>query len=234
MSSSETKLFLGILAVAVVLAAIAIYPAMVNARNQPMGPVVIKDPVKAKVTRQDLFPAGSWHKGDPKAPYLLVEFADYLCPACANAVEKIPEIMDQNKGKFCYVFHGIQISSSHQNALIMGQAAEAAGMQGKFWEMHALLFKKQRLFMGLPEQDAIDTVNNLSKEVGLDMLRFGADLQSFAAIKGQERSSKVGIQATVNVTPTFFVVPPSGPTLKLQSMRELTAWIEKQPDLKNP
>jgi protein-disulfide isomerase len=232
MNSGETKLFLGILVVAIVLAAVAIYPAMVAARNEPQGPVVIVDPKKAKVTRADLFPKGSWFRGNPKAPHMLVEFADYQCPLCATSVEEVKKILSKQGDRFCYVFHGIQINRAHLNAPMMAQAAEAAGLQGKFWPMHEMLFKSQRLFTGLPEVDAVDTVNKLARDVGLDMMRFGADFQGDRAVKGQERSGKIAVQADVQTTPTFFIVPPKGPTLKLQSLRELIAWFDKPGNLK--
>ncbi len=232
MNSGEAKLFLGILVVAIVLAAVAIYPAMVAARNEPQGPVVIRDPIKAKVTRADLFPDGSWYKGSPRAPYLLVEVADYQCPLCAASVEEVKKILAKHATKLCYVFHGIQISRAHLNAPMMAQAAEAAGLQGKFWPMHERLFKSQRLFTGLPEVDAVDAVNKLAREEGLDMMRFGADFQGDRAVKGQERSAKIAAQADVQTTPTFFIVPPKGPTLKLQSLRELIAWFDKAGNLK--
>ena len=163
MNSGETKLFLGILVVAVVLAAIAIYPALTAALNEPPKDVRVREPVKAKVTRADLFPKGSWHKGDPKAPYLIAEFADYQCPLCANSVDEVKNILALHKGNVVFVFHGIKIQEGHNCALIMAQAAEAAGAQGKFWEMHETLYKKQNLFRGLPEPDGVDTVIKLAK-----------------------------------------------------------------------
>jgi protein-disulfide isomerase len=232
MNSGETKLFLGILVVAVVLAAIAIYPALTAALNEPPKDVRVREPVKAKVTRADLFPKGSWHKGDPKAPYLIAEFADYQCPLCANSVDEVKNILALHKGKVVFVFHGIKIQEGHNCALIMAQAAEAAGAQGKFWEMHETLYKKQNLFRGLPEPDGVDTVIKLAKELGLDMMKFGADLQSEKVVKGQARSSDIAIRANVGVTPTFFVVTPKGETFRLASLKEFVIWATKAGNIK--
>ncbi|MBM3492956.1 MAG: hypothetical protein FJX72_01340 [Armatimonadetes bacterium] len=233
MNSGETKLFVGILLAAVALAAVAIYPAVVAARNEPPTVAVIRDPVKAKVTRADLFPKGAWHKGDPKAPYLIVEFADYECPLCATSVNEVKNILAQHKGKVCFVFHGIQISrEGHPGALLMAQASEAAGAQGKFWEMHEALFKAQRRFRGLPQPDAVDEVMKVAREIGLDMMKFSAALQSDKAVKGQARSGKIAIEADVQVTPTFFVVTPKGETLKLASLKEFVVWATKPGNIK--
>lgn len=232
MNSGEIKLFIGVLVVAVILAGIAIYPSFVEARRRPAGPVVIQDPVKEKVTRQDLFPEGSWYKGDPKAPYLLVEFADYQCPLCATSVEEVKKLLQKHKGKFCFVFHGIEIQRTHQNTMLMAQAAEAAGAQGKFWEMHEQLFKNQRLFQGVPEEDALAIIEGLAREIGLDMLRFGADLKDPKIAKGLERSSKAAAGANVQATPTFYIIPPDGKTIRVGALRDLLNWCEKPGNIK--
>ena len=232
MNSSETKLFLGILIAAVALAAVAIYPAIVAARNSPAPVVQIRDPVKAKVTRADLFPEGAWHKGDPKAPYLIVEFADYQCPMCATAVEEVKNILAKHKDKVCFVFHGIQIQDNHTTALLMAQAAEAAGEQGKFWEMHEALFKNQGRFRGLPDVDAIDEVMRIARELKLDMMKFSGDLRKDSVLQRQARSGKIAIEADVNVTPSFFVVTPDNETLKLASLKELVTWTNKPGNIK--
>ncbi|NLH99580.1 MAG: thioredoxin domain-containing protein [Chthonomonadales bacterium] len=228
MKSGEVKLFVGILVAAVALAAVAIYPAIVAARNTPQAVTKIRDPIKAKVTRADLFPDGAWHKGDPKAPYLVVEFADYQCPLCATAVEEVKNVLAKHKDKVCYVFHGIQIQGNHTAALIMAQAAEAAGQQGNFWEMHEALFKNQNLFRGLPDPDAVDQVIKIAKSLGLDMMKFSADLRNEKVLQGQARSGKIAIEAEVQATPTFFVVTPKGETLKLASLKEFVVWMTKE------
>ncbi len=232
MKSGELKLFIGVLVVAVVLAGVAIYPSIVDANRPQSGPSVVSDPVKAKVTRKDLFPAGSWYKGDPSAPYLLVEFADYQCPLCASSVEQVKNILQKHKGKFCFVFHGIQIQGGHANALIMAQAAEAAGAQGKFWEMHEKLFKNARLFNGVSEDDALQIVYELARELKLDMLKFGADMKDPKTAKGLERSSKVAANADVRATPAFFVVPPDGKTIRVGALRDLMNWVATPGNIK--
>lgn len=232
MNSGETKLFLGILVATVVLASVAIYPAIVAARNTPPTIEKIRDPIKAKVTRADLFPEGAWHKGDPKAPYLIVEFADYQCPLCATAVEEVKNVLAQHKDKVCYVFHGIQIQASHTVALLLAQAAEAAGEQGKFWEMHEALFKNQGRFRGLPEPDALDEIMRIARELKLDMMKFSGDLRKDSVLQRQARSGKIAIEADVNVTPSFFVVTPDNQTLKLASLKELVVWATKPGNIK--
>lgn len=231
MNSGELKLFAAILVIVLILAGVAIYPTLTE-RRKPSGPVVYSDPVKAKVSRADLFPEGMRYKGDKNAPYLLVEFADYQCPLCASSVERVNEILEKHKGKFSFVFHHVQIQGGHQNAVLMAQAAEAAGLQGKFWEMHEKLFQNQRLFQGIPPSDAMDVIYKLAKEVGLDMLKFGADMKSDQVEKALARSSKIAAEADVNVTPTFFVVPPDGKTVRVGALRDLLNWVEKPENLK--
>lgn len=82
-------------------------------------------------------------KGSMEAPVTLVEYSDFQCPACQAAAPQLNDLLDQFDGKFNLEFRHFPLRSIHGNAQLAGQAAEAAGMQGKFWEMHDALYEHQ-------------------------------------------------------------------------------------------
>src|SRR5437899_5411329 len=82
--------------------------------------------------------------GPVDAPVTLVEYGDYECPDCFNAEPVVAEIRARLGDKLRYVFRHFPRSSIHPRASVAAAAAEAAGRQGKFWDMHQALFRHQR------------------------------------------------------------------------------------------
>lgn len=82
-------------------------------------------------------------KGNLESELTLIEYSDFQCPACKNAAPQIQSLVDQHGESFQLEYRHFPLRSIHPNAQIGAQAAEAAGMQGKFWEMHDMLFDKQ-------------------------------------------------------------------------------------------
>lgn len=136
------------------------------------------------------------------AKVTIVEFADFQCPACAAVHPAVKQILNDYKGKVNFVFRHFPLPQ-HKNALIAASAAEAAGEQGKFWEMENLLFENQDKWS---ESDkAKEIFLTYAKELGLDKDKFKS------AIEGNKFTSKItgdkddGQALGVNSTPTFFI-----------------------------
>ena len=91
-------------------------------------------------------------KGPIDAPVAFVEYGDYRCPHCRQAHSIVWELQERLGDRFCYVFRHFPINTAHPNAQHAAEAAEAAAAQGKFWEMHEVLYE---------HQDALDD-NHLS------------------------------------------------------------------------
>ncbi len=114
-------------------------------------------------------------KGSENAKYTLVEYSDFQCPACRSASIGLMELLKKNPDTFNIEFKHFPLRIIHGNAQLAAQAAEAAGLQGKFWEMHDLLFEKQ--------SDWNQSFNPkrffkmYAKEIGLDVDRFAHDLK---------------------------------------------------------
>jgi predicted DsbA family dithiol-disulfide isomerase len=136
-------------------------------------------------------------KGPDGAPALLVEFADFECPACGAARPVLDELYKRYEGQLRFVFKNFPLSI-HQYAEKAARAGVAAHRQNKFWEMHAVLFDNQQ---HLEES----SVEQFAKSIGLDMKRFLADRDSEAAADFVARDRKQGERLEIASTPSIFI-----------------------------
>ncbi len=146
----------------------------------------------------DIDVAGSPVKGDPKAPVTIVEFADYQCPYCASAQPLVKQVLDAYAGKVKFVYKHLPLISIHPNARPAALAAVEAMEQGKFWEMHDLLFANY---------NKLDraSLSQIASQAGLDMARFEKAMQGEAHGAKVERDMAESQKAGVTGTPTFFI-----------------------------
>ena len=137
-------------------------------------------------------------QGSPTAAVTLVEYGDYQCPHCLQAYPIMIDIQEHLGDRMRLVFRNFPLTQVHPNAQHAAEAAEAAGAQGKFWEMHDYLFEHQSHL-----DDA--ALLRYAAEIGLDVKRFERDLkeQKFAPRVREDFQS--GIRSGVNGTPTFFI-----------------------------
>ncbi|MDD5165160.1 MAG: thioredoxin domain-containing protein [Candidatus Pacebacteria bacterium] len=171
-----------------------IFWGLVVAMNKPApgsGPIVA-----GPVTSAD-------HVLGPKnASVTLIEYGDFQCPACGAYYSLVKRLTQEASTTLSLVFRHFPLPQ-HANALITAQAAEAASLQGKFWEMYDLLYSNQAEWSDVPDAHAI--MNTYAQKIGLDMVKFKADLDSTAvkdAVNADaDESRKIGI----NSTPTFIV-----------------------------
>jgi len=136
--------------------------------------------------------------GSPDAPMQLLEYGDYECPFCGLAQPVVVEVQARLGQRLCFAFRHFPIVSAHPHALHAALAAEAAGAQGRFWEMHARLFA---------HQDSLDDDMLLfhAAQLGLDIDRFTADLVDERHLSHIREDLSSGERSGVIGTPTFFV-----------------------------
>lgn len=171
-------------------------------------------PVSITVTDTD------WITGNPDAKVTLVEYSDFQCPACAGAETAIRSLLEQYPNDIAFVYRHFPLRSVHPNAQLAAQAAEAAGLQGKFWDMHHLLFDNQTAWAELG--NPTDTFVGYAQSLELDTDKFTSDLTSGdveAAVNAQAQS---GI-AFVTGTPTFIL---NGTKLNLTSLNQLSLLVQ--------
>ncbi len=136
-------------------------------------------------------------KGSPNAPVTIVEFSDFQCPFCSRAVPTLKQIETEYPGKVRVAFKN-QPLPFHQHARLAAEAAMAANEQGKFWEYHDKLFANQQ---------ALDrsSLERYAQEVGLEMGRFRAALDSNKFDAQISADSAEGTRLGASGTPTFFI-----------------------------
>ena len=144
-----------------------------------------------------------WIKGNPQAPNVLVEYSDFQCPACRAYHSSVQRLADAFPDELQIVYRHFPLKQTHPNAQLAGQAAEAAGMQGKFWEMHDELFDNQNQWSN--ERDPQDRFVAYATTIELDVDRFIKDLKSKDARRGVDDDFATGLRASVNSTPSFFL-----------------------------
>ena len=136
--------------------------------------------------------------GIQDAPVTLVEYGDLECPYCRQVNPVIRELRRRLGGRLRYVFRHFPIRSAHPHAQIAAEAAEAAGAQGKFWEMQDYL---------LEHQGALDEAHLLqyATELDLDVERFERELKEHLYADKVRQDFHSGVESGVNGTPTFFI-----------------------------
>src|SRR3990170_4609313 len=145
-------------------------------------------------------------KGDLNAPVTIIEFSDFQCPYCGRFFQgTLPEIeRDYIKtGKVRYVFRDFPLEF-HKQAPKASEAANCAGEQGKYWEMHDKLFENQNALM-------VDKLRQYAAEVGLESGPFDACLDSGKYAEEINRDVEDGKKAGVSGTPSFFIGKSQGP-----------------------
>jgi protein-disulfide isomerase len=137
-------------------------------------------------------------QGTVDAPISLVEYGDYECVFCGDAHAIIVKVQQRLAGRLCFVFRNFPAANAHPHAQHAAEAAEAAGVQGKFWEMHALLFE---------HQDALEDnmLAQYASGLGLDAERLMQEVVAGVHALRVREDFKSGARGGVNGTPTFFI-----------------------------
>jgi protein-disulfide isomerase len=136
--------------------------------------------------------------GAADAPVTLVEYGDYECPYCGMGYPIVKSVQRALGSQLRFVFRNFPLAEAHPHARQAAQAAEAAAAQGKFWEMHDMLFEHQS---ALETEDLVGYAESL----GLDVARFARELESGTYAKRVRDDFRNGVKSGVNGTPTFFV-----------------------------
>jgi NhaA family Na+:H+ antiporter len=132
------------------------------------------------------------------APIELVEYGDYECPYCRAAHEGIDRTRRRLADRLSYTFRHLPNARLHPHAELAAEAAEAAGAQGKFWEMHDALFTEQSSLER-------DTLIGIAARLGLDTERFAADLDAHRFADRVREDVHSAVESGAHGTPTFFV-----------------------------
>lgn len=155
--------------------------------SQDSAPVLVRD--------------DSWKKEAPDSQVTLVEFLDPECEACRAMYPVVQRLLDEYEGRITFV---VRYFPLHRNSVGAAVAAEAAGLQGKYWDMYSMLFENQPEW-GEKSSPQTEVFVSYANSLGLDVQRFRQDLQNPAFVEKVERDRDDGVAAGVRGTPTFFV-----------------------------
>ena len=144
-----------------------------------------------------------WLEGNKDSKTIVVEYGDYQCPACAAYHTLTKQLATDFKDKIALVYRNFPLREIHKYADLSAQTAEAAGKQGKFWEMHDLLYENQKTWA--ESNDAKTIFLGYAKSLDLNMDQFQKDLDSDSIKNKIEADLQSGIKAGIQGTPTFFI-----------------------------
>lgn len=185
--TNDVKVFIGVIIATLLLVFGAAF--FLGKNNSPTTPFV--------GDQQKLIRSDSWNTGSESAKITLVEFSDFQCPACKAASPAVKSVLTKYGENLRFVYRHFPLPS-HEFGFISAQAAEAAGLQGKFWEMHDKLFE---LSPDLKKENLL----TLAKDLGLNLDKFNSDLDSDTVRQKVLNDQADGNSLGINATPTFFV-----------------------------
>ncbi|MDH3492141.1 MAG: DsbA family protein [Acidobacteriota bacterium] len=159
--------------------------------------------------------------GSENASIVLEEFADFQCPTCSVVHPKVKEVISLYGPKIKFVFRNYPLTQIHPNAYDAALAAEAAGAQGKFWQMQDLIFKNQPTWAAQP--NARPTFIEYAKSIGLDAQQFENDALSMGMKSRIDADVARGRALNVTSTPTILIngKPIPFQQLEVASMKQL-------------
>lgn len=141
--------------------------------------------------------------GKADSTIVIIEYGDFQCPPCANAEPTVKSLLEKYSDRILFVFRNYPIMSSHPNAKAAAAAAEAAGLQGKYWEMHDRLYANQSEWSAASSNERNTIFKRYASDLGLDMSKFDTNMASPEVSKKISTDFSIGKDDGVKATPTF-------------------------------
>ena len=136
--------------------------------------------------------------GPAHAAVVIIEYGDFECPSCAQAFPAVKLLLKEFENKIRFAFRHFPIEEAHPHAKLAAEAAEAAGAQGKFWQMHDLLFENQSHLK-------LSALHQYAAQLELDLTRFDADIADHIYLQRVQEHIDSAQDSEVRASPTFFV-----------------------------
>lgn len=142
-------------------------------------------------------------RGESSAPVTLEEFGDFQCPPCGQVYPLLKTIEAQYGSRLRVIFRNFPLANLHPHAVNAARAAEAAGLQGKYWEMHDMIYENQATWTSAERPQDIFT--NYARALNLDLDRFANDVRSGEVMERIRNDFDRGRSLGVTGTPTIFI-----------------------------
>jgi len=202
----------GVLTVGILAIAAGLYGVVVQGLQGSAGGSTLT----AKVTDEDRA------RGGEHASVVIVEYSDFECPACKYFFDIIKQLEADKEGEIKFVYRHFPLQQ-HRYARLAAQAAEAAGLQGRFWEMHDVLFERQTEWSKTEDMRAV--LAEYASGIGLDSNVFLRDLDRSEVVEKIDRDIALGVKQNIKGTPTFFL---NGMMVQFRSYEELKQLVEEE------
>lgn len=196
--TNENKILIGIGVVTLILVAVAVFSLGGSSLNNNKD-----DSQKTAQDAKVLVRSDSHVEGPKDAKVTVVEFGDFQCPACGSAYPVVNQIESTYKGKIKFVFRNYPLPV-HKNAKLAAEAAEAAGAQGKFFEMYHKLYGNQKAWS--ESNNALDEYFvKYAQEIKLDVEKFKSEVKASKYAEKIQNDINDGNAVGVSATPTFYI-----------------------------
>jgi len=144
-------------------------------------------------------------EGNSNAKVTLVEYGDFQCPACGAYYQTVNQLVSAYGGKILFAFRNYPLPQ-HADAQVAAQAAEAAALQGKYWQMHDLLYDKQSTWSATPSSTVISQFfDGYASSLGMNVAQFNTDINSPQVLSKISSDVASGDAAPIQYTPSFFI-----------------------------
>jgi protein-disulfide isomerase len=142
-------------------------------------------------------------KGSASSTVVIMEYSDFQCPACRSYLPLVRQVTQEYGNRIAFVYRHFPLTGIHFNAELAARAAEAARKQGKFWEMHDILFEKQLEWE--KESDVVKHFDNYAGLIGISVEQFKIDFNSDEVKNFVRGEMAHGRELGINATPTFYI-----------------------------
>lgn len=143
--------------------------------------------------------------GDADSPVTLIEYGDYQCSHCASMQPFVEAVTKQYQDKLKFIFRNFPLGASFPNSKAAAATVEAAGLQGKYWEMHNKIYDQQSDWTDLSGTNRTATFVSYAKELELDTDKFTEDISSSAIISKINYDQALGQKVGITGTPAFYL-----------------------------
>lgn len=143
--------------------------------------------------------------GKQDSKVILFEYGDFQCPSCGGAYQNLKDISEKYKGQIAFVFRNLPLTSIHPNAFAAASAAESAGLQGKFWEMHDALYENQDAWTSASTKDRNGFFEDYARTVGVNVDQFNKDLTNSKVADKIARDRALAKKLNLQATPSLLI-----------------------------
>lgn len=163
------------------------------------------DQFKALPASEDSGNIADWTKGSSNPKVVIVEYADFQCPGCASASPTLDQVVNKYSDHVQLIFRHFPLTNIHPHARAAAAAAESAGKQGKFWQMHDRLFANQSEWAQASGATRTDIFADYAEALGLDREQFINDLTDSNVTAKINFDGALGREIGVNSTPSIYI-----------------------------